>query len=670
MKRNLSFLLALLLCLLPACGAVQQPETTEPSTSAALATEIETTTESETTTEPETTEADITTAGTATTAAAKPAAPPQPGAAAKTRPKTPNKPLGIYEELEQVILPMKLAFDEEQRLQREEQERIAKEREAERQRIDRQNQLRRLFGLEAYLYEPEVYAMMVATGGDGYGGGGYGATNIQVAGVDEADILKNDGQYLYYASGDKVYIIQPLPADKMKVVSTISLKDHWNIELYVLGDRLAVVSGGYEGGYYSGVTVRIYDISDRAKPALLSTFSQEGNLISSRMQEGRVYLFTNTYKYLGHFELDGGAIAPEDILPRLSWGGKAKFLPAEKIAVLPDVGGPSYLIASSIDIRGAKAEPETIAVLGGGRQLYMSQDAVYITNTKYDQAWWRSVSARTEIFRFDLYAEGKIAPGPRGEVAGTPLNQFSMDEHKGYFRIATTGSNAAGEAVNIVTILDKDLKEAGCINNIAPGETIQSARFMGDIGYLVTFRRTDPLFAIDLSNPAKLKILGELKIPGFSSYLHPWDGKYLIGVGRDGDENGENGNAKIALFDISDPKAPKEVDKVILKNSHSEAEYNHKAFVANPGMNLVGMPFTHYDENWNGGHGDFCTFLVKDGALTESFTLGSPSGGYAQRGTWIGDTWYVLSGKYGDGSKQTLTAYGMQDGKELGRLAF
>jgi len=566
--------------------------------------------------------------------------------AAEARPEAPSEPLGSYEELEQAFLPMKRAYDKQLKQQARHEWLI--------KLLSKICILRWFLSFFTGTMKAVPDAPMpFPPPTDGGGDESYGTTNVQVEGIDESDVLKNDGEYLYYVNGDKVFILRALPASEMELVSEIKLEDSYGNELYILGDRLAVISR-------SPATVRVFDISDKAKPALIKTFRQEGWLVSSRMQEGRVYLLTNTYKNL-NFKLKNGAIAPEDILPKTALNGTETCLPAEKIAVLPDTKEPGYLIASSIDLKDADAPVETIAVFGAGDQVYMNLDAIYVTRTVYDGAWWRNVNCKTQVYRFDLCAEGKIAPGPKGEAAGWPLNQFSMDEHKGFFRIATTGRNKDGRNVNILTIFDQDLKETGCIENIAPGEAIQSARFMGDLGYLVTFERVDPLFTMDLSDPYDPKILGELKIPGFSSYLHPWGGGYLIGVGRGGGEDGLDGSTKISLFDVSDPKNPIEADNVVIPKSHSEVEYNHKAFVACPGKDLIGMPMYHYGGDY---YGTFDTFQVKDGAIARDLILGDAlKESWVARGTYIGGAWYVLG-------PNCLAAYGMEDGREIGRLAF
>ena len=516
----------------------------------------------------------------------------------------------------------------------------------------------------------------------------HGETNTQVQGVGESDILKNDGQYLYYLrhSFDRfgnsedysLFILRPLPANNMQLVSRTIIPASFasDMEMYVMGDRLAVVYTSY--GDDVRANARLYDISDRANPVELRHFAQEGTLTTSRLLNGRVYLLSNHWKTLD-FRTRGDSIPPGDILPLVYEDSRAVLLPPERIAVLPEANEPSYLILSSIDVNDANADTESAAILGAGTQVYCSMDALYVARMRYTRGdihpwarigWW-GIADQTVIYRFDLLPNGQIRPGPQGEVKGVPLNQFSMDEHNGYFRIATTAPCDQDESVNIITILDSNLRQVSTIEGIAPTERIQSARFMGDMGYIVTFRDTDPLYVIDLSNPRAPKILGELKITGFSGYLHPWGDKHLVGVGPDGCDVGLNGDTKVSLFDISDPADPREVDRVIVPSSHVGIQHNHKIFVPVPEKGVFGLPI--YDTDHGGS--SFYTFRVQGSTISGLHRLDaveSPvnhSWGWTQqpvveRGTFIGDTWYVI------GSERSLAAYSMANGREIGRLRF
>jgi len=521
---------------------------------------------------------------------------------------------------------------------------------------------------------------------------GVGGTNTQVRGVDEADILKNDGEYLYYIQGDRLYIVRALP--DLKVLSSMAIPNYrQNTELYVRGDRMALVYSEYPPGGDPAASVQVYDIAARERPLLVKSFSQPGSLLSSRMIGERVYLLSTQWANL-EFRVKDGVIPEEDILPVVYDGGQPRTLPAGCIAIMPGAEEPSYLMVSSLDIESSKSETESAAILGAGSQVYCNQAALFVACQRYqditplgglDRRPWGGISAKTLIYKFDLLEGGKIKAAGSGEAPGAPLNQFSMDEYKGHFRIATTGNREKdGETVNFITILDGDLKQVGSIENIAPGERIQSARFIGGKGYIVTFRQTDPLFVIDLENPAAPKILGELKLPGFSAYLHPWDATHLIGIGPGGGEQGTDGSTKVSLFDISDPAQPREIDRVIIPDTWSEIQQNHKILSVCAEKGLFGLPLgsSRYD-----GYGPgvrFYTFQAQGDRITRGWTLeaaepaesaalrkNDPNAyadlyfyrGGAQRGTYIGDTWYVLG-------MEGVAAYAMDSGGATGSVMF
>ena len=497
--------------------------------------------------------------------------------------------------------------------------------------------------------------------------GAHGETNTQVKGVDEADILKNDGEYLYYVNQNRLFILKAFPANEMKVMSSLTIPSYRSdTQLYVQGDRMALVYSEYPPGGDPAASIQVYDISDRANPLQVKSFSQKGSMLSSRMQDGRIYLISTQWVNLD-FKLNNGVIPEADILPAVYADGEEQLLPAKCIAILPGAEEPSYLVLSSFDLHSEQTQTESAAILGAGGQIYCNAEALYVACQQYGMSTfarstslWAGVGDKTVIYRFDLLPDGKIKVGPSGEVAGSPLNQFSMDEYQGHFRIATTGWSEKSNRINMVTVLDKDLKQVGIIDNIAPGESIQSVRFLGPAGYVVTFLQTDPLFALDLADPSKPKITGELKLPGFSAYLHPWDATHLIGVGPDGDDNGTNGHLKISLFDVSNPAAPREADRVIIKDSWTDIQSNHKIFTVCAEKSLFGLPV--YDGYYSGS--TFYTFSVKGGKLVKSHVLQDGSYANIQRGTYIDDAWYLLD------LNNILSVYSMDSGTGLGRLAF
>ena len=521
--------------------------------------------------------------------------------------------------------------------------------------------------------------------------GSAGETNIQVRGVDEADILKNDGECLYYILEGRLYIVQALP--ELKVLSSMAIPNYrQNAELYIQGDRMALVYSEYPPGGDPAASVQVYDIADKTRPLLVKSFSQPGSLLSSRMIGARVYLLSTQGANL-EFRVKDGVIPPEDILPTVYENSQPRTLPAGRIAIMPEAEEPSYLMVSSLDIETNQSETENAAILGAGSQMYCSQAALFVACQRYGidaqsrpaGAQFRGIGSKTLIYKFELLPGGKIKAAGTGEVPGAPLNQFSMDEYRGYFRIATTGNRESdGETVNFITVLDSNLKQAGQIENVAPGERIQSARFIGGKGYIVTFRQTDPLFVIDLENPREPKILGELKLPGFSAYLHPWGAGRLIGIGPGGDEQGTDGSTKVSLFDISDPARPKEIDRAVVPGTWSDIQQNHKILCVCAEQGLFGLPLRSNRYEGYGPGVRFFTFQVRGDQITRGWTLNAAESaesallrkndpnayadlysyrGGVQRGTYIANTWYVLG-------QEGVAAYAMASGKAEGTVLF
>ncbi len=522
----------------------------------------------------------------------------------------------------------------------------------------------------------------------------YGKTNLQVEGVDEADIIKNDGKYIYYISNNALYIFSTSPAESMKKLSEtkiVSGNDGWIYDMYKYKNYLSINYTSYgKGNDRATSQVRIYDVSDPAKPVLKHTFEQDGEYLTSRMIGGRIYTVSTYYLYTGSIEYKNNTVTAQDIVPRVYVdGGKGVSLPASSICMIPEDSTTSYSVIGCVDLNNLEAGAKTKAILGGGNNSYCAADALYISRQVYDyksgssgtrnDIMWVGTTT-TDIFRFDLTANGAEYVCS-GNVNGYALNQFSMDEYNGYFRIATTDNRKTdGEEINLITVLDKNLKTVGTLGDIAKGEVIKSVRFIKSKGYVVTFEQTDPLFVIDLSNPAAPAILGELKIPGFSSYLHPIDDRYILGVGTDGDENGAKNGVKLSLFDISNPASPKEVDKYTIENSYTSIGSDHKSVMYYKSRNLFGVPI--YTDIISEGYGNtlgrFFVFKVENGKITkqgiysnlDDSELADFSNSYfyndpysIRRGTYIGSTLYTVS-------QARIFAFSLDSGAKLGGLTF
>jgi uncharacterized secreted protein with C-terminal beta-propeller domain len=436
----------------------------------------------------------------------------------------------------------------------------------------------------------------------------YSTTNIQVAGVDEADIVKTDGKYIYVLSGPSLVILRANPAENATILSQMNLSNP--IELYINGNNLVVFSSEK----YSETTILQFDITDRANPILTKKISAQGNYFDSRMIDNYVYVLVNKPVYY-YYEDD--AIEP----PTIQYKGAANTTEFPDIYYF-DEPAYSYRFTTllSIDLNSSDEKPESkIFLMGSSQKLYVSKDNIYITYKKIsDYVALRNnpiVEAasliapmppieykdETAVHRIAI-KNGEVEYATSGSVPGHILNQFSMDEHNGYFRIATTTGHVSRSAAgatskNNIYTLDSELKTIGKLEDLAPGERIYSARFMGNRAYLVTFKKVDPLFVIDMADPKNPKVLGKLKIPGYSDYLHPYDENHIIGIGKETIES-EIGDfawyqgVKLSLFDVTDVTKPKEVSKYEIgdRGTDSYALYDHKAFLFNKEKNLLVVP--------------------------------------------------------------------------------
>jgi inhibitor of cysteine peptidase len=429
---------------------------------------------------------------------------------------------------------------------------------------------------------------------------GYSPTNIQVAGVDEADIVKTDGKYIYLVSGNSTIIAEAYPPEQAQVISKIEVAGTV-MGIFINGDRLVVfeeetpyypyydlpssVEKTYMPYWSPKTYVKVYDVSDRTNPRLQRELSADGQYVSSRMIGDYAYVVINEPVYEQDDALN---------LPKVYSGGNETEIPVTDIWY-SNVSDYYYMYTTimAINTQNDDQEPtsETI-LLGASSNVYVSLNNIYLTFP----VWGTGVGDFDKSSIYRIHIEGdQIEYVATGEVPGMVLNQFSMDEYDGYFRVATT--TYEGTPQNQVYILNMALNITGSLENLAPGETIHSARFMGERGYLVTFKKTDPLFVIDLKDPYNPKVLGELKITGYSDYLHPYDENHIIGIGKETVEAEEGDFAwyqgiKIALFDVSDVSNPLEISKYEIgdRGTDSPVLWDHKAFLFDKSRNLLVIP--------------------------------------------------------------------------------
>lgn len=444
----------------------------------------------------------------------------------------------------------------------------------------------------------------------------YSKTNIQVEGVDEADIVKTDGKNIYYITEQKIYIID---AKKLKILSTIEYNvtnnSFYPSELYINENKLIVLGTGYEYNtqqenyeenevlydYAYRMTENytkaiIYNIANKEKPSKEREITIDGAYDTSRMINDNIYLISSKRVYAYYID----EMADEQILPKVKdSANEEKIIDCTEIAYFQETDNNSFMIVAGFNINDKK-EVQTETFFGASDTVYSSKENLYITQTQYKYLLI-SEKVTTTIYKFNL-ENSQITLQAKAEVSGSLNDQFSMDEYEGNLRIATTnGYDSSAE--NQIYILNENLEQIGKIENLAKGETIYSVRFIGKMGYIVTFEQIDPLFVIDLSNPKNPKVKGELKIPGYSSYLHPYDETHIIGIGYNTKSNGYGGivndNMKMSMFDISDIQNPKELFSIDIGKGHtySEITSNHKALFYSKDKNLIGFPVEYSDDN-------------------------------------------------------------------------
>ena len=464
----------------------------------------------------------------------------------------------------------------------------------------------------------------------------FSQTNVREAGVDEGDVVKTDGSYLYILKSSASVRIVDIRGTKMKEIAKIQPeKLNESIEdLYLDGDRLMLVTTGYESSMeeaesdmytvnrYQYTALTVYDITEREHPEMTGRITQEGDYLQSRKNGDYVYLLTQYSPSLGD------SFEDSSVMPLVN---------EQKLAIsdvyLPDQTSQSdYLVASGINIQDPENVISSKAIVSGAADFYMSSDNLFICNNN-----WNDGKSSTEILRFAC-EDGEITAGAMCELPGFLNDTFSLDEYQGYLRVLLT-EDSNGES-NSLYILDADMQVTGAIRDLADGETIRSARFMGTMAYFVTFRQTDPLFCADLSDPDNPQILSELKLTGFSSYLHPYGEHLLLGVGYEAEEEtGSQTGVKLSMFDISDPSQVEELDKYVIKGaSYLPSDYNYKAILADGEKNLIGfvcdgeyLVFSYDEEK---GFQNLLTYTMSDWEYWD--------GDASCRGVYAGDEFYII----------------------------
>lgn len=548
-------------------------------------------------------------------------------------------------------------------------------------------------------------------------GGAHSSTNVQVAGIDEADYVKTDGKNLYVLTnrgGD--WVIQNgekrFAGPQLQIISADNgdMEPLWSYEpegarideLFLSNGKLVVMMtpvDEYGREYYSdddyslfSTVAEVYDVSDATSPELLRTFSQEGSYHDSRIINGKLLLVSRKFTALKGEQFE---FVPEEIIPKVcdrtcGIDDQPVLLPADSVYCMPNVNTTVFTVVSMVDLE-SQQPAQSMTVLGDGI-LYANYENIYLANTVYNGATyyrWSSDapdwSVSTDLARISI-ADGKPTLAATGSVKGTLCSQFAMDEYDGYLRVATNSEEYSEETgylkQNNFYVLDMDLKPVGTLEGLAPGENMYSVRFEGETVYAVTFRTVDPFFVIDLSDPTKPTVTGELKIPGFSQYLHPYSDTLVIGFGMDTVESADGSTAyyqgfKVAMFDVSDPQNPVEKHTLYIgdRGSSSDILYDHKALLYDKEKNIIGIPISitklkEYGAIWDYGGLVFEGYIVlgydEENGFYEKGRV-AHEGKYnverVLRGMYIGNVLYTVS-------DLVVVSTDLETFEQIDRLAF
>lgn len=523
----------------------------------------------------------------------------------------------------------------------------------------------------------------------------YSETNTQVSGIDEGDIVKTDGKYIYVLSSGRVYVLDASDAKNVKSVLSFPVyynEDEENTyytsdEMYVIGSRIVTIvrvgkriAEVYDGNGYSEVidcgvpdyentVVNVTDISDINAPATVFSYAVSSRYVSSRLSDGKLIL-------VGEYNIPyGSSVKNEDerianikskcVPTEIVNGTAERRINANNITVSDSDAPVSYQTVLMFDVNNCEDTFYSGASLGGAGDIYCDGEYLFVSYGDWCEnkktVSGISTYSVTKIRAYKI-TDSAITLSAEGELPGYIIGQFAMDRYSDCFRVAVTVEDE--QSKSYVFTLDEKMNIIGKSEPFGIDENMMSVRFMGDTAYVVTFYNTDPLFVIELSDPKSPTLKGELKIPGFSSYLHPVGDNLVIGIGADGDENGTNGNSVIRLFDVSNPTAPKAVDSIIIKEQSVNTD--SRTFVSfGDGRYAVLTEKYTYSVSGTSSIASALVFEVKSSALSK---LGAYNGSvdesmYDMRAVYIDNTLFVVGGR-------GVVSYDLASGEKLGLCVF
>lgn len=490
----------------------------------------------------------------------------------------------------------------------------------------------------------------------------YSHTNTREEDVAEGDVTVTDGKYIYHYTQDGTIEILGTEGGELTEESVIYVDDidemasvSYIRDMYVQGNSLIVIADGYYASLKNqgkktnyldneqGIVALVYDIEDREKPRLSGYTGYDGDYYSSRVVDGVLYMFTTKYpdyhiyeEWLNRYDEDEFLVSGS--IPSVN--GEPASL--DCIYMPEEYHDEPSFVMSSVKLSKPNKVVDYRVIMGYSSDIYVSSNAVYLQSVDYSGNTNHTVIARMN------YKNGKFAPSGVGVVKGVTLDKFAIDEDKnGNLRVATTVVSYGEQMVrrNQLVVFDDKMKQIGKLGGLARGEEIKSARYIGDYCYLVTFENTDPLFTIDCSDPEDPVMVGELKMPGFSDYLHPWvDGK-LFGFGYAGDEEGLTEGLKLTMFDVSSPSDVEIISEERLREiDYSAALTDYKSLLVSPEHGMIGFACENYYDEYTY---EYRVYNYVDDEFELVFAVDA-DGFYGQtRGVFIGDVFYLIGDTHG-----------------------
>lgn len=458
----------------------------------------------------------------------------------------------------------------------------------------------------------------------------HNSTYVQTVGVDEADVVKTTDSHIFYLYGGDSIAIFSAEGKQSKKVAEVTAGDGNISDFFIVGDRLVTLGAAdYSYSYDAMTLATVYDISNVGNIRELGTFSQSGSYLSSRMIGDTLYLVSNQY------------ISDENDVPKVSATGSSTpdsatpdsatpdEIPISDIYTVQTPAESTYLVVSQIDTAGGAQATDTKAILGSAGIVYCNRQNLYVTAQEYSPVIYRNLvdyainsvtdslpayreAQETQIIKISL--QDGIRFVANGTVRGSVNNQYSLDEYNGNLRVATTSSDEDGDDVNNLFVLDGALNQIGAVTGFAEGESIKAVRYINETAYVITYEQTDPLFAVDTSDPTKPVILGAVKISGFSTLLVPVDDNTLLGIGYHTVDYADDAidmeiqeGLKLVTFDVSDKSDPKVLDTKVFENYYSEVQYNPKALLVNfeRGDYTIPMHYLRYQYATDSAEGEY-----------------------------------------------------------------